>query len=762
MSGVIESLMTPQKVLPQVGDSLPTSSYTPAAPISRENSLQSGVSHSRLSVASTGSGFGGRVTFKCSTGNTPNRSVSESGQFVGKLPSPCNPTAARASSSQITYSAPRSQPWSGGQQYHFPARSASEVLPSAGNNVSNVLLPLAPSTYAYSVHPYLQNYTATNSNVNRSATYAQPYANAFSGYQLNQNAARTYSANDVGANSSPMPYRMAVPQNIPHQQPTFDSLAASQRNFGPMVTIKTQQTPITCDVVQSDVVKIEETVLEEGDILNDGEGDVLSKLEGLQQLDEKGLEAFREIGSCSADDDFGGELSLPEISTPEEDGEDEMDEEGSFDSGQQDSSCELSEDEAAEEVVETENVFEEEVEQIVERCVQQVVEQCVRAVVVSDLDRIDHAEQVKQQQNKPQERTERIQEERKRLHFPEIDTLDSDESVEGFQMEEEELIQGRRDSCGSGSSDGVIVHPPSTPYDFPNTPYSPNDVSNARRGGDTPVLASSHLPKFPKFQDDDILEDGYAEECHDDDIEDGDSDDIIDEHGVISDEFEEILVDHGAPQLGPVSNVQAYVPEGDDEEQGAVSAPSSFGVTQMTPHAQPDVFSVAMRELDYNAFPWQQVPPSIRAAFQWIAATPIPDFVEDEFEPFLPQRVGPTYHLDGRLAAPFEDTREYTLVLDMDETLMHCSGELLVDKAGVARRPSLNIHFDDTDSWGRMYIRPFAKSFLDIVSKVFEVVVLTASTQSYADHVMDELDPDGTTIHHRLLKKNNLENISGT
>lgn len=52
-----------------------------------------------------------------------------------------------------------------------------------------------------------------------------------------------------------------------------------------------------------------------------------------------------------------------------------------------------------------------------------------------------------------------------------------------------------------------------------------------------------------------------------------------------------------------------------------------------------------------------------------------------------------------------------------------------------------------------MAIRPFAISFLKRMGKHFEIVAFTASERSYADTILDEIDPDYTLIHHRLYRQ---------
>lgn len=49
-------------------------------------------------------------------------------------------------------------------------------------------------------------------------------------------------------------------------------------------------------------------------------------------------------------------------------------------------------------------------------------------------------------------------------------------------------------------------------------------------------------------------------------------------------------------------------------------------------------------------------------------------------------------------------------------------------------------------------IRPGARECLQEAGKYFEVVAFTASVKSYADTILDHLDPDGTLIHHRLYR----------
>lgn len=77
--------------------------------------------------------------------------------------------------------------------------------------------------------------------------------------------------------------------------------------------------------------------------------------------------------------------------------------------------------------------------------------------------------------------------------------------------------------------------------------------------------------------------------------------------------------------------------------------------------------------------------------------------------------------------------RKYTLVLDLDETL---------------------IHFEENpDGTSQFLIRPFAQNFLKEMAKHYEIIIFTAALKDYADFILDRLDTEGC-ISHRLYRHN--------
>jgi len=78
----------------------------------------------------------------------------------------------------------------------------------------------------------------------------------------------------------------------------------------------------------------------------------------------------------------------------------------------------------------------------------------------------------------------------------------------------------------------------------------------------------------------------------------------------------------------------------------------------------------------------------------------------------------------------------YTLVLDLDETLIHYDSEKEVDE-GKGETGYL--------------IRPGALEFIDQLSEYYELVVFTAGMPDYADWVLDGIDKE-RKIAHRLYR----------
>ena len=92
------------------------------------------------------------------------------------------------------------------------------------------------------------------------------------------------------------------------------------------------------------------------------------------------------------------------------------------------------------------------------------------------------------------------------------------------------------------------------------------------------------------------------------------------------------------------------------------------------------------------------------------------------------------YSLISSIEAPYLPVcqlKEFSLVLDLDETLGHYS-------------------------MGKFLLRPGVQNFLSEMNRYFELILFTAATREYADWAMQIIDPEGIVMF-RLYKEHTLD-----
>lgn len=104
--------------------------------------------------------------------------------------------------------------------------------------------------------------------------------------------------------------------------------------------------------------------------------------------------------------------------------------------------------------------------------------------------------------------------------------------------------------------------------------------------------------------------------------------------------------------------------------------------------------------------------------------------IENPFD-FLAPGKGPSSQLVMNFP-PKLQSKQLTLVLDLDETL---------------------VHFAYSPSGGSFLVRPGCFEFLKNISKYYEVMIFTAATQEYANRVVNLIDPEGACISYRLYRQ---------
>lgn len=161
-------------------------------------------------------------------------------------------------------------------------------------------------------------------------------------------------------------------------------------------------------------------------------------------------------------------------------------------------------------------------------------------------------------------------------------------------------------------------------------------------------------------------------------------------------------------------------------------------------------FSVNMPSLMSPEMDFQFLPEQIKVALAFLRNVNPRDIMRDEVVAFFPPLLPP--QID-------EHKGRRTLVLDLDETLVHCHPSLL----GGSPPPELHLRIEVTSPPlnAHVYVRPYARHLLSSAARLFEVVVFTASAAIYADQVLDYLDPHHRCVSYRLYRQHCTEIAGG-
>jgi CTD small phosphatase-like protein 2 len=127
-----------------------------------------------------------------------------------------------------------------------------------------------------------------------------------------------------------------------------------------------------------------------------------------------------------------------------------------------------------------------------------------------------------------------------------------------------------------------------------------------------------------------------------------------------------------------------------------------------------------------------------------------PEGGELEFDPYAFIRtLPPCPRLTRPVCLPKKTrgTPPISLVLDLDETLLHSS---------IVPLPTYDIvfpvHFNNFNYQVYVRKRPHMDFFMERVSKLFEIIVFTASQKVYADKLLSIIDPQRKWIKHRVFR----------
>ena len=94
---------------------------------------------------------------------------------------------------------------------------------------------------------------------------------------------------------------------------------------------------------------------------------------------------------------------------------------------------------------------------------------------------------------------------------------------------------------------------------------------------------------------------------------------------------------------------------------------------------------------------------------------------------------------DKQILLPPQTSNKKTLVLDLDETLVHSQFMTFSDPSDVVIQIEIENEIHDI----HVMVRPGVKEFLEKMEKLYEIVIFTASVSKYADPLLDIIDKKG-------------------
>jgi hypothetical protein len=119
---------------------------------------------------------------------------------------------------------------------------------------------------------------------------------------------------------------------------------------------------------------------------------------------------------------------------------------------------------------------------------------------------------------------------------------------------------------------------------------------------------------------------------------------------------------------------------------------------------------------------------------------------DDEFNPYVFIKSLPAYDMVAPLRPPValppkaKDAPPISLVLDLDETLVHCTVEPVEDADLV-----FPVDFHGMTYQVHVRLRPYLFEFLEKIKGKYEVILFTASQKVYANELLNLIDP-GTLL----------------
>lgn len=173
------------------------------------------------------------------------------------------------------------------------------------------------------------------------------------------------------------------------------------------------------------------------------------------------------------------------------------------------------------------------------------------------------------------------------------------------------------------------------------------------------------------------------------------------------------------------------------EDQAKVGLEPEKSIDDDTHSTQPTASTVECKDSSLEEEEYEET-----KEMQSIEEDPSSSFEEEEFNPYLFIKHLPPYSMVESLRPPITlppkapGAPKVSLVLDLDETLVHCTVEPTADAD-----LQFPVVFHGVTYQVNVRLRPHLFEFLDKIQDKYEVIIFTASQQVYANELLNLIDP---------------------
>ena len=102
---------------------------------------------------------------------------------------------------------------------------------------------------------------------------------------------------------------------------------------------------------------------------------------------------------------------------------------------------------------------------------------------------------------------------------------------------------------------------------------------------------------------------------------------------------------------------------------------------------------------------------------------------------------------------PIDNKYKYTLVLDMDETLIH----FVYKNKNIKNMITYDmLEQNDLNELGMFMLRPYTKYFFEKLKNLYEIIIFTNGIKEYCDKILSLIDPNLEFIKFRLFRKHSI------